>query len=237
MKTTCTTDFGPDKWLKFPNQFNQPAQRCYLWKNFGRYVSIPVGSSAFGMCGGLASTALDIFYNYIPLPTQTDPPSSQKGKALFDWLRQRQVDSITLRDFCKYLRLMFASTKTKEDEISEAWEQIKEDIQLNRPVLIGLQRAKIEKWYKIHQIADIIKNHQVVVWKFEQEGEDVTLYVYDSKTPDLQDVTICFNLNSKSQIKCNPSILGPIYAFFKTSYKPKKPPTEISEFEFSPEFS
>jgi hypothetical protein len=219
---SVSTAFEPSRWLKFPNRFEEPDQRRLLWKKVFCF-SIPVGSSAFGMCGGIVSTALDFFHSKRLPPNRTTPPSSKDDQPLFEWIKQRQVDSVALWDFWKYLTLMFTNSKRDGIEIAEAWSQIKQDIQEGTPVLIGLERAKVESWYKIHQVANIVKNHQVVVWKFEEKEGKVFLYLYDPTTPERKDITISFNLNSTSGITCSPSNIGPIYAFFKTSYQPKVP--------------
>jgi hypothetical protein len=227
MSSHFINNFGPDRWLKFPNQFQGPDQSNFLWKRWG-YLAIPVGLSSLGMCGGLASTALDLFYSHRLPPARSLPPSSKDDKALFDWLKQRQVDSVTLRDFWKYLMLMFSDARKDRLEIAQAWEQIKQDILIGSPVLIGLERAKVEKWYKPYQVTNIVKNHQVIVWGFEENNGEVVLYLYDPKTPNIRNVTISFNPNLENYISWSPSNIGPIYAFFKTSYKPKPPPIEIS---------
>lgn len=222
MSSCFMTNFDPSRWLKFPNEFKGPDQRSFLWKKLG-WFSIPVGKSNLGMCGGVASAALDFFYSKELPPDRTTPPSSKDDKALFDWIKQRQSDSITLRDFWKYLTLMFANNKSDKNEIALAWEQIKRDIQKGSPVVIGLERAKVEKWYKIHQLANIIKNHQVVVWGFEEKEGNVLLHLYDPKVPDNENVTISFN-QTFEDIQWNPPTIGRIYTIFKTSYEPKAPP-------------
>lgn len=231
MSSHLIHNFGPNSnnWLKFPNEFKGPDQHSFLWKKLGSWFSIPVGLSTLGMCGGLASTALDFFYSHLAVPSRTTPPSNKEDKALFEWLKQRQVDSVTLRDFWKYLKLMFTSEGTDKQEIARAWKEIKQDILADSPVLIGLERAKVEKWYKIYQIVNIVKNHQVVVWGFEEKETEVILFLYDPKTPNIKDVAFSFNLNEKNYTKWNPEKLGPIYAFFKTSYTPKTLPAEISK--------
>ncbi len=214
------TKFSPERWLKFPNQFKEIS---LLWKKIG-WISIPVGVSNLGMCGGVASTALDIFYSNRLPPSRIDPPSSREDKTLFDWLKKRQVESITFRDFCKYFTHMFTTRKTDRIETKKEWEKIKKHLCGGNPVVIGLERAKVEALYKIYQITNIVKNHQVIVWGFEENSEEATLYIYDPSKPDMKDIKITLHLTADNSIEWSPREIGPIYAFFKTSYTPKQPP-------------
>lgn len=221
MGSCFRTNFDPSRWLKFPNQFQGTDQRSFLWKKLG-WFSIPVGLSNLGMCGGMASTALDFFHSLRLPPDRTTPPSSKDDKALFEWIKERQVDSVTLKDFWKYLILMFTGNKRDKTEIAEAWEQIKRDVQKGSPVLIGLERAKVESWYQIYQVANIVKNHQVVVWGFKEKEGNVVLHLYDPKIPENKNLTISFNQNFED-IRWSPPSIGRIYTIFKTSYAPKVP--------------
>lgn len=224
--TLYFSSFTSEKWLKFPNDFQTPDQRSFLWKRLGSRFSIPVGLSTFGMCGGLASTALDMFYSHHLPPIRTTSPSSRDDPALFNWLKQRQVDSINLKDFWKYLSLMFTNTRKDKAETAQAWRQIKQDILQDKPVLIGLQRAKVESWYKVHQLVSIVKNHQVVVWGAEEREDEIVLYIYDPNKTNMEEVRISFDLNS-GKLNSSPPSLGPLYAIFKTSYQPKQIPAEL----------
>lgn len=215
--TSRATQFSPEKWLRIPNRFEEFS---VLWKRVG-CVPIPVGLVSWGLCGGIASAALDLFHKQQLPPNRPFTPNNDS--ILFKWIKQRQVDSITPRDLSKYLTLLFTDLEKDQLEILQTWKEIKADVAKGFPVVIGLETRKVEAWYKVHQIAQIIHNHQVVVWKFEENGDEVTLYLYDSKMPETINITLSFNLKSPNSIKCTPSTLGPVYAFFKTSYKPKDP--------------
>src|SRR4051794_23050453 len=109
--------FGPAQWLHFPNYFKEVS---LLWKKIG-FLSIPVGASNFGMCGGMAATVLDIFHSKRQPPSRTTPPSSRDDKALFSWLKKRQAESISFRDFWKYLTFLFTGKKRDRSEVAQAW--------------------------------------------------------------------------------------------------------------------
>lgn len=225
MTTQFVEGFDPEKWLKFPNQFREKA---LLWKKAG-FIPFPVGFSNLGMCGGVAATALDFFYSHLPFPSRNTPPSSKEDSALFNWIKRRQVESVALEDFWKYLSLMYSSPEKDQQVSLEAWQQIAKEIQVHHPVMIGLIRAKIPTWFKVHKIAGIIQHHQVVVWGYQEKRGQITLFLYDPNTPHLKDLKITFDLQDWKGIQ-SPKGMGSIYAFFKTSYTPRKPPEEISHY-------
>ena len=219
MTTRFVEGFDPEKWLKFPNEFKE---KSILWKRIG-FIPFPVGFSHYGMCGGVAATALDFFYSHLPIPSRSTPPSSQDDPALFNWIKQRQVASVTIYDFWKYFSLMFSSPQKDRQVTLEAWQQIKKEIPAHHPVMIGLIRAKVPTWYKVHRVKGIIQHHQVVVWGYGEKERQITLFLYDPNTPHLKDLKITFDLQEWKGIQA-PKGVGPIYAFFKTSYAPRQPP-------------
>lgn len=221
---TYWSTFSPQQWLRVPNRFSD---YHLLWRKIGP-ISIPVGLSNWGMCGGIVSTALDIFHHQkLPAPRLCSPLTHEENPPLHNWIKQRQVESISLRDLWKYLSLMFCSEETRAAEIKQAWEEIRTDVQKSNPVVIGLELASVERWWKVHQLARIIHNHQVIVWKVTHDKDQVTLHLYDCRLPENENVTISFNPKDPTSIECFPATIGPVYAFFKTSYKPKPPPAEI----------
>ena len=217
------TNFTPDHWFKFPNDFSE---RNFLWKKIGPFC-FPVGLAYYGLCGGIAAAALDFFYNQLNPPTRTSPPSSKEDKPLFNWLKKRQVDTISLRNLWKYLKFMFTSKKTDQQEIVQAWDQIKQELRAGNPVLIGLERVKVDAWYKIHHLTRIVQNHQVVVWSAQQKTSEVQLNLYDPSRPQVHDARIRLNL-LKNTIECYTPDLGPIYTFFKTNYRPSPHPNLLN---------
>jgi hypothetical protein len=58
---------------------------------------LPSISEKYGLCGGMATAALDYFLSCIPIPSTTTVPAS--GTTLFNYLLRRQLDSIDAPTF------------------------------------------------------------------------------------------------------------------------------------------
>ena len=76
--------------FKFPNSFSLPAA---LTGPLAR-IGIPIGSGAYGLCGGMSFLAADHFVFGVPIPTTTSIPTT--GSSLYNQILRRQLDSLAL---------------------------------------------------------------------------------------------------------------------------------------------
>jgi hypothetical protein len=76
--------------FKFANYFALPAA---ITRSLSR-LGIPVGSGAYGLCGGMSCLAGDLFAFRIRVPTRTTVPPI--GSRFYNKLVQRQLDSLNL---------------------------------------------------------------------------------------------------------------------------------------------
>ena len=96
---------------------------------------------------------------------------------------------------------------------------IMQDIDAGRLCPIGLVAA--HRWIPW----DVFKNHVVLVWGYEHDGDRLTLYTYDSNFPGRDNITIHLDLSSSRpdmQIMTN-GTQGPkpgcIRGFFRVPYR------------------
>ncbi|HEX6867579.1 MAG TPA: hypothetical protein VF119_02180, partial [Candidatus Limnocylindrales bacterium] len=169
--------------LRFANRF-APGPTVRLGPIDPRWVGI--GDASAGLCGGMSWFVRERFAIGVPVPTDTEPPVN--GTPLFRMLVRRQVLSL---DWLRApMRFWFAGAfgrarlarLTREVE----WPAIRADIDAGRPAMVGLvRRATVSP-------LDLAKNHQVLGYAYEVEGDAVTLRIYDPNWPGRDDVSITF---------------------------------------------
>ncbi|QRM36009.1 hypothetical protein [Microvirga sp. VF16] len=92
---------------------------------------------------------------------------------------------------------------------------IMQEIDAGRLCPIGLVTAR--RWIPW----DVFKNHVVLVWGYDCDGDQLTLYIYDSNFPGRDDITVRLNLSSRGsdrQITTNGTdgpTAGSIRGFFR----------------------
>jgi hypothetical protein len=197
---------------------------------------IALGDAANGLCGGMAYAVRDLFQDGRQPPPDTDPPS--KGP-LFDYLVERLFASFDLPGgVLTYLHLMSPGLPDGETWLSEhglaphgrawvtvreQWPRIRRDLDQGRLSPLGLVQVKSPDPRRLGV------NHQVLAYGYQTQGAGgsvVTLRVYDPNLPDRDDVTFTFETahpDLATKIDRSDGDL-PLYAFFRTRYRPRKPP-------------
>lgn len=143
-------DFSPKLGLRFANAFpHEPVKEVDLPPPFGR---IKLGDAARGLCGGMSFTVADLFATGSPPPEDPDPPDA--GTERFDYLVDRQVDSLN-RGWLplRFYSLMSPLRPRREGPIPgiddsrtyvmvhDEWPAIKAEIDKGNLAMIGLVKV------------------------------------------------------------------------------------------------
>lgn len=185
---------------------------------------------SYGLCGGMAFTALDYYKQGGNLPRGKDyhdlPPSDNpQGKALRDYLWKRQLESMN-DNFPTLLAWMFmlhsglpmTGTKWLLDRTEEEWDELKKHIDQGSPwpiCLVGSSRSPFD-------------NHQVLAYGYDEpEKGKGTIYLYDMNCPDKEHTTrLDFGRGNQLEAEesCPSDHRGALRGFFCEAYKPATPP-------------
>lgn len=219
-------DFLPSRWgFHFTNFFpRQPL--FYVSLGLGQ---LPIGNAVNGMCGGMIFAARDYFEAGLTPPPDTTAPTQG---LLYSYLVQRLFDSFDLPwGPIRYLYLMNPAVPDDEARfgfgphgrawvmIREEWPKIKADLERGLLCSLGLIRLKSHDWRSIG------KNHQVLAYGYELNGDDLAIHVYDPNHPDNDDLTLSLNLGDPwHATPVSYSASETVYCFFRTNYTFSPPP-------------
>jgi len=201
---------------------------------------LPTISPTYGLCGGMASAALDYFLSCIPRPsTATVPPS---GSTLFNYLFRRLLDSLGAPVFGMVAKFLSWTNRpdittggivpgTSIGTIDGVQELTAPEFRATiaslsaaRPVVLGLI-------YVGPGAVDIWQNHQVLAYSKTVVRPTVTdIRVYDPNYPGVDDAVIrCEVLAGGSRVRCQellPSrgVTKRVRGFFRMPYTKMIPP-------------
>lgn len=225
-------NFAPSRnGFHFPNLF--PAVP-YEFKWWG--IPITTGAANNGVCGGMIYTVVDLYQAGLLPPADTIAPASGP---LFLYLCQRLIDSFDIPlAVAKYYYYMNPMQPRADQTINlgffslvrrglsgvmirEEWPKIQKDISQNRlcPIGIILQNS----WNP----NDMGRNHQVLVYGYELNEEDLRLLIYDPNSPDDDGASIAIKLSDPAVpqaavYSCSSHQIGEIFCFFRTRYRPNR---------------
>jgi hypothetical protein len=202
-------------------------------------VQVPIGNAANGLCGGMVFAACDYFAAGVLPPADVESPSSGP---LFDYLVNRLVDSFNLFGLppgpMRYLQLMNPALPDGETWLSrvglaphgrawvmikQEWPKIRAEIEAERLCPIGLVKIKSADPFALGL------NHQVLVYGYDLQGDELTLRLYDPNEPDDDNVTLLLNMadpRHATPVHYSHPLPGypDVYAFFRVTYMPAPPP-------------
>jgi hypothetical protein len=203
------------------------------------FPSIP---ASFGLCGGMATAALDNFLSCIPIPSTTTVPASRT--TLFNYLFRRQLDSLAAPTFGMVPKFLSwtnfpdtapGSLLTAISPIAALVPGLQEltmpefhatvaSLSAGRPVVLGLI-------YVGPAAVTIWDNHQVLAYGTGRVSPTVTnIKVYDSNYPGADDMLIrCELLPGGTRVRCvqvRPStgMTKTVRGFFRMPYTRVTPP-------------
>ena len=228
MRANTVPGFLPSRnGLHFANRFEHaPLLEVELG---GRRLA--VGDAAFGLCGGMSLTVLDLFTSRALPPPGDGPPAA--GTPRFDYLVRRQVASLDRgRVPLRFYELM-ALRSDRATSIARSigrrsrtgvlahrdWPAIRSDIDRGRPSALGLVRvASLDP-------RDLVRHHQVLAYGYEVLDDRLSLRVYDPNHPDRDDVELRLRLGPERRPPATvvQTTGEPVVTFFRAPYSPLTP--------------
>ena len=200
---------------------------------------IPIADASKGLCGGMVFAARDYFQIHQPLSSVSLPANNTP---LYNYIFQRLIDSFGLstdhftsgHTALRFWTLMNPALPDHETTIEplghgrawlmikEEWPKIKADIDMQILSPIGLVLVKSLNPF------DMQHHHQVLVYGYSLNGNNLTLFVYDPNSPQVQ-CKISLNISNPAhttnvsysgQLKTNEKI----WCFFRIDdYFPRDP--------------
>lgn len=215
--------------------------------------NIAIGDAANGLCGGMAFAARDFFQAGQLPPSRTDSPNSG---VLFDFLVRRLFDSFELPvGPARYAGLMNPDLPDHETLLSEAglaphgraWVTIVEEWPAIRAGIdAGLPMPMALILLKDRDIFQMGRNHQVLAYGYDLDGNDLSILVYDPNCPNDNNVRVNLNIGNPRQttrmwhshFNANRTeVLQDVYAFFGQRYGFAMPPAIPNPDPAAPERS
>jgi hypothetical protein len=171
------TGFGERFIFKFPNRYKR-GTRVY-WK----YCCIPAIPDK-GLCGGM-SLAVKTYFTFNKLA----PDAPYPNEALLEFIARCQLDTLTISALYHYFAFMLTSREKDQQMVRNAWLKVKESVDQDKPILIGLicEKAPYFNFYP-----GLLRHHQVLVYGYEIDNEIIYLRVYDPKHPKEGKVQLFF---------------------------------------------
>lgn len=189
----------------------------------------------YGLCGGMAFTALDYWHKNWVLPrgiSKDDQPqrTSPSGKILRDYIWNRLIQSLkdnagTFLEWMAVLHFEKGPGATwLRDRTKAEIDKLKARINAGVPVTVGM----------IGTTANPFNNHQVLVYGYNDNPDGTTtLFIYDNNVPGVE--TTCkldFSGSALSAVESNANSdavknRGPLRGIFCTTYTPMTPPRSV----------
>ena len=183
-------------------------------------LELGVGDAAFGLCGGMALAALDLYQAGIVPARENEPPA--EGSARFRYIARRQLDSfeLGLAPFRFYLLgLPWRSDASRANEVlGRELPRIRRELDAGWPIVLGLVHAVSAN------PAELVRNHQVVATGLEPGPEpgSTAIRVYDPNLPGDDTVRLVISSSGKGGLRIDyPG--GPVAAFFRQGHRERDP--------------
>jgi len=209
-----------------------------------------IGDAATGLCGGMVTTARDLFEAGIAPPTDTDPPAN--GSPRFRAIVRRQVESLDwLRVPLRFydlqawrpdpptrLSALLRRPPPRVVAVRDAWPRIRADLEVGRAPIVGLVRTSgCSPWL-------LTSNHQVLAYAYEEDAGGFRIRIYDPNHPCRDDVELVVRrggggavapdehdtprpdksgtLRSHESVRLAQSTGEPLLGFFRQPYPPPR---------------
>jgi len=182
---------------------------------------VGIGDASTGLCGGMVYTIADLHAAGVPVPADTEPPPN--GSPRFKSIVRRQVQSLAyltvpVRFYTRMaLGGSFGGDRARAT-LDREWPKAKGEIDQGRLVPIGLIRVSAR------DPRNLTRNHQVVAYGYVEDGQAVTLRIYDPNWPDRDDVTVTIHLdNALRPVGLSQSTMELLLGWFVLPYSPEEP--------------
>ncbi|MCZ7638290.1 MAG: hypothetical protein M5U12_20975 [Verrucomicrobia bacterium] len=205
---------------------------------------LPAIPASFGLCGGMASAALDYFLACIPIPSASTVPTA--GSPLFNYLLRRQLDSLGAPGFGLVQKFLTWTNRpdvalpaglvlgplipgTGALTVDGLQELTAPELNATTRSLAAGQRVVLGLIYVGPGAVSIWRNHQVLAYDATSAGAVVTqLRVYDPNAPGDDNVVIrCERLAGGARVRCvQVTRRGTtrVRGFFRMPYVRRTPP-------------
>jgi hypothetical protein len=167
----------------------------------GTLARLSIGDAANGLCGGMSFTAADLHAAGV---RPGDAARPEAGTARFDYIVARQMDSFAgVAVPLRFYSLMRTVRPEREPlwadvlgsfgidrhsrgwvMVRQEWPRVRADLDAGRLAMIGLLSVVDDDPFRMN------RNHQVVAYGYDLEGNDLTLWIYDSNWPKDDEVTL-----------------------------------------------
>ncbi|HYN48249.1 MAG TPA: hypothetical protein VER83_05235 [Candidatus Nanopelagicales bacterium] len=191
---------------------------------------VGIGDASTGLCGGMVSTARDLFEAGVATPPDTDPPAN--GSPRFRAIVRRQVESLDwLRTPLRFFDLQAfrpdpptrLSGVLRRDPprvvaIRDEWPTIRADIDAGHAPILGLVRTAGSS------PRDLTRNHQVLAYAYEEVADGLRIRIYDPNHPGDDDVVLQTHVDPDAtkawpdRIRLAQSTGEPLLGFFRQGY-------------------
>jgi hypothetical protein len=146
-------------------------------------LRVGIGDAARGLCGGMVFGVADLHTAGVATPPDAQPePDSPRFRYLvrrqvqsFDWLR------LPLR---LYVLMAMPSAWRRRWTALSALPAIRREIDAGRLAMLGLVRVASRNPFRLTE------NHQVLAWRYDDRGGEVTIGIYDPNHPGADDVEL-----------------------------------------------
>jgi hypothetical protein len=193
-----------------------------------KIAGIPIGNASKGLCGGMAFAVADLFAAGRLPPDGTENPP--EGSGAFKFIVKRLIDSFNLpagvAEYYEWMNLptdnddilgVIALVGTAQRTIDGQMPKLRRMIDHGHPCPLGLITVSS------HNPMDLGQNHQVLAYKYEDDGSTTTVWIYDCDSPDDDNVTITFQTSNPSKAKFVDSTGMTVRGFFAVPYTPANP--------------
>lgn len=227
-------DFLPSRHgFHFRNSFSGQALPKSL-RGLGLEKQIKLGDR-YGLCGGMSASAADYFLSGTPVPADTTPPKD--GTPLYDYIYQRQTDSLGPLAVmaAKFIRWMSLPDRSTAADVESTASLTAAELP---SVLSRLSKGELIPLGLVYRAAGPgqkpWENHQVLAFASSADGDLTTIRIYDSNYPNRDDVTIrCTTRPAQPppgpprEVTCEERLgdhhVIPVRGFFPMPYQPKVP--------------
>jgi hypothetical protein len=184
-------------------------------------IELGVGDAAFGLCGGMALAALDLYLAGVVPPRDATLPEA--GSAEFRYIARRQLDSFELGLTPARFYLLGAPWRSAGSRAGEVLgrelPRIRRELAAGRPVILGLVHAVSAN------PAELLRNHQVVATGLEPGPEpgSLAIRVYDPNLPGDDTVRLVVTRTDAGALRIDYPAGALVAAFFRQGYRPRDP--------------
>lgn len=200
----------------------------------GSILDLKYGNANNGLCGGMVYTVRDFFESSGIIPETKNIPLGEQDP-LFIYIVNRLFDSFTVDDVSLYLKYMNPLYPDTDENIANTFNLTEGRAFIMANVEFPLIRQDILEGHlspigliliKSTLPTDLGKNHQVLAYGYQMNGDDVTIFLYDPNSPNNDSIKLSFNAGStanKIEVTHNVDAKGYLNCFFRTNYSYKKP--------------